>query len=135
MIARTLIITDRLSSYREFQQSLRHLAEPDVWLIEARDLRFFGHESYAQQPELVLLDVVAGVTRSLAATLRVRALFPNAKIAVRAMRAWSNFAHLAVQAGAHGVIDASTYDSEKDMWLLIESVLAGNLIYRNCDDQ
>jgi len=130
MIARTLIVTDRLSSYRKFQQSLRHISEPDVWLIEARDLRFFVHEVYVSQPELVLLDIVAGVTRSLAATLRVRALFPNAKIAVRAARPWVNFARLAVQAGAHGVIDASTYDCEKDMRLLIESVLAGNLIYR-----
>lgn len=135
MMARTLIITDRLSSYRKFQQSLRHFTEPDVWLIEARDLRFFVHETYAQQPELVLLDVVAGVTRSLAATLRVRALFPNAKIAVRAARPWANFARLAVQAGAHGVIDATAYDSEKDMCLLIESVLAGNLIYRKCGSQ
>ena len=132
MMARTLIITDRLSSYRKFQQSLRRFAESDVWLIEARDLRFFVHEIYAQQPELVLLDVVAGVTRSLAATLRVRALFPNAKIAVRAARPWANFARLAVQAGAHGVIDASAYDSEEDLCLLIESVLAGNLIYRKC---
>lgn len=130
MMARTLIITDRLVSYLEFQQKLRRHPEPEIWLVEARDLRFFEHDTYLQPPELVLLDVASGATRSLAATVRVRALFPNAKIAVRAARPWENFSRLAMLAGAHGVIDASTYGSKKDLFLLIDSILAGNLIYR-----
>ncbi|MFD4841191.1 hypothetical protein ACFWP0_27060 [Achromobacter sp. NPDC058515] len=130
MMARTLIITDRLVSYLEFQQKLRQHPEPDVWLVEARDLRFFEHETYSQSPELVLLDVAANATRSLAATVRARALFPNAKIAVRAARPWENFARLAMLAGAQGVIDASTYGSKKDLFRLIDSILAENLIYR-----
>lgn len=134
MLANTIIITDRLSDYRDFQQALRRQANPTVWLIEAQDLRFFEHETYPQQPDLVLLDIAESVTRCLAATVRVRALFPCAKVAVRAEPRWKNFAYLAVQAGAHGVIDAAAYGTTRNLSVLIESILAGNLVYRNISE-
>lgn len=135
MVARCLIISDRITSYDLLKQRVQRQDEPEVWLLEARDLRFFAPVIEPGHPEVVLLDIAASATKSLAATARVRALFPNAKVAVRAAAPWRNFCYLAIQAGAHGVIDASTYGNRRDLSMLIDSVLAGNLIYRTADSR
>ncbi len=130
MVARSLIISDRLESYGTLQEQLQKYPDSEVWVVEARDLRFFVQEKYENSPDLVLLDISASPSKCLAATARVRALFPSAKLAVRADASWKGFGYLAMQAGAHGVIDASTYSCKHDLSMLIESIMAGNLIYR-----
>lgn len=129
-MARILIISDRLAAYGAFQQQLQQYPDCAIWMLDAGDLRFFELDSRTAHPELVILDVMGSQTKCLAALARVRALFPNAKIAVRALRAWDNFSPLLLQAGAHGIIDASTYRSKHAMSMLIDSIMAGNIIYR-----
>ncbi|MGE8452709.1 MAG: hypothetical protein ACN6OP_19240 [Pseudomonadales bacterium] len=104
-------------------------------MLDAGDLRFFEKDIHTTQAELVILDVMGSQTKCLAATARVRALFPDAKIAVRAMRSWENFSPLLLKAGAHGIIDASTYRSKHAMSMLIDSIMAGNIIYREASDR
>lgn len=134
MMARVLIISDRLAAYGGFQPQLQQYPDCALWMLDAGDLRFFEQDSRAAQPELVILDVMGSQTKCLAALARVRALFPHAKIAVRALRAWENFSPLLLQAGAHGIIDASTYRSKHAMSMLIDSIMAGNIIYREHGD-
>ncbi|WP_278488550.1 hypothetical protein [Achromobacter insolitus] len=130
MMARALIISDRLSTYDCFRRTLNQYPELSIWVLDASDLRFFELEKHADAPELVILDVLASPTKCLAATARVRALFPGAKIAVRALALWERFLPLILQAGAHGIIDGYTYHSRHAMSMLIDSMMAGNIIYR-----
>ncbi|MGY6268310.1 hypothetical protein ACXIUT_01375 [Achromobacter denitrificans] len=130
MVARALIISDGLPVYGAFQRHLQQYPDSALWVLDAADLRFFELDTYSKYPELVLLDVTSSKTKCLAATTRVRALFPEAKIAVRILGSWERFGRLILQAGAHGVIDAFTYRSRNDLALMIESVMAGNIIYR-----
>ncbi|WMD20793.1 hypothetical protein RAS12_00015 [Achromobacter seleniivolatilans] len=134
MMARVLIISDRLATYGDFKRQLQQYPEFAIWMLDAGDLRFFEKDSHTTQAELVILDVMGNQTKCLAALARVRALFPTAKIAVRALRSWDNFSPLLLQAGAHGIIDASTYRSKYAMSMLIDSIMAGNIIYREQRD-
>ena len=134
MLANTIIITDRLSDYRDFQAALRRQAAPTVWLIEAQDLRFFEHETYPQQPDLVLLDIAESVTRRLAATVRVRALF--------LARKWRSVPNPDGRTSrtspcrraptAHRRRRPAALPGTCPCW--IDSILAGNLVYRNISE-
>ncbi|MCY1511886.1 hypothetical protein D9M68_463270 [compost metagenome] len=130
MVARALIISDSLATYGAFHRHLQQYPDSALWVLDAADLRFFELDSYSKHPELVLLDVTGSKTKCLAATARVRALFPQAKIAVRVIGEWRDFGRLILQAGAHGIIDASTYRSKYDLAIMIDSIMAGNIIYR-----
>ncbi|WP_220805618.1 hypothetical protein [Achromobacter sp. UMC46] len=125
-----MIISDSLANYGAFHRHLQQYPDSALWVLDASDLRFFELDSYAKQPELVLLDVTVSKTKCLAATARVRAMFPDAKIAVRVLGEWDDFGRLILQSGAHGVIDALTYRSKNDLAIMIDSIMAGNIIYR-----
>lgn len=134
MVARCLIISDQPAAYHVIRQRFQQQKfESEVWFLEAQDLRFFSAVTEHGHPAVVLLDITANPTRSLAATARTRALFPNAKVAVRTPNSSTNFCYLAMKAGAHGVIDSSAYGNTKDLSLLVDSIVAGNLIYRRFD--
>lgn len=131
MMARALIISDRLTTYGALQRKLQQYPESSVWVLDASDLRFFERDDHAKAPELIVLDVLASQMKCLAATARIRALFPESKVAVRALHSWERFLPLILQAGAHGIIDASTYRSRHALSMLIDSIMAGNIIYRH----
>ncbi|MFY0480018.1 hypothetical protein [Achromobacter marplatensis] len=130
MVARALIISDSLATYGAFHLQLQRYPDSALWVLDAADLRFFELDRYSNHPELVLLDVTGSKTKCLAATARVRALFPQAKIAVRVMGEWPEVSDLILLAGAHGIIDASTYRSKNDLAIMIDAIMAGNIIYR-----